>query len=390
MSFDVAVGMSGAELNSAAAAVYHALYPRVFQGSHQAEFQGVTFTVGIDVTAPPAFDISTATDQAFTLCLPSVDLTLSNSVTTRLHIAITAQCAVRSKDGQTSFVPTDVTASPQKDPVQDYLVKHVVVPAIADMLTTLLGGVRIPPIQVAGVPLSAPSVGVVNGYVIAAVNLAAAGSPPPPDRSFPWPSTPFFALLGQGIVQQLAVIAAASASNRFSGSDSGGTHWAGYSWSYSLSLTNPRAGLQGAGIQLQFTLQGGVAAGVEIVYVPISLGFDAHAAPDPAATAVLTAQGSELVLTVASVAPFTIYVIPGTVPTWIFGWLITAIINGVTLSLGPLVSAFLKNIRLQSFTIPSYSVTVDGTTLTLTPVNLTTTSAGGMIALTGSATVIPG
>jgi hypothetical protein len=76
MSFDVAVGMSGAQLNTAAAAVYHALYPKVFTGSRQAEYQGVTFTIGIDVKAPPQFDLSTATPQAFTMSLPAVALTL--------------------------------------------------------------------------------------------------------------------------------------------------------------------------------------------------------------------------------------------------------------------------------------------------------------------------
>lgn len=389
MSFDVAVGMSGAELNTAAGAVYHALYPKVFTGSRQAEYQGASFTIGIDVTAPPQFDLSTATYQTFTLSLPSVKLTLSNSVTTTLQLAMDVSCLVVSEAGKTSFVPEKISTQKQPDPVTEYLVEHVVLPAIKDMLTQLMSGVTIPPIEVANIPLSAPSVGVVNGYVIAAVNLAASGTPPPPDGSFPWPATPFFALLGPALMQQLAVIAASSATNRFSASDSGGSHWAGYNWSYSLSLTNPRAAISGNGIPLTFTLQGGVAAGVEVLYIPLGLGFDAHAAPDPSASAALTVQGNQLVLTVTSVAPFTIYVIPGTVPTWIFGWLITAIINGVTLTLTPLITTFLKNISLQSYQIPAYSVSVAGVTLTLNPVNLTTGNAGGMIALTGNAAVTP-
>jgi hypothetical protein len=243
---------------------------------------------------------------------------------------------------------------------------------------------------VENVPLTAPSVGVVGGYVIAAVNLAGSPVPPPPDGSFAWPGTPFFALLGPGLIQQLAVVAASSATNNFSASGSGGNDWGGYRWSYSLSLTNPRAGIQGAGIQLQFTLAGGVSAGVTVLYIPVDLGFSAHAAPDPSAGAEVTVQGGELVLTVTSVAPFTIYVIPATVPTWIFGWLITAIINGVTLTLSPLVTAFLKNIRLQSYKVPAYSVSVEGTTLVLTPANLSVSNVGGMIALTGNATVTPG
>jgi hypothetical protein len=393
MSFDVAVGMSGAELNTAAAAVYHALYPKVFTGSQKFDYQNIRYTVGIDVKAPPQLDLSTATDQAFTLSLPTAALSMSNGASTTLELELDARCQVVSEAGKLSFVPRDVTATlkqPNPSPVTKYFVDNYVVPAVKDMLTKLFSGITIPPIQVENIPLSAPSVGVVNGYVIATVNLAASGPPPPPDRSFPWPNAPFFALLGPNLIQQLAVIAASSATNRFSDSGSGGDHWAGYNWSYSLSLTNPHASIQGAGVRLSFTLQGGVSAGVEVVYIPISLGFDAHAAPDPGASAVLSIQGNQLVLVVTSVAAFTIYVIPGTVPTWIVGWTITAIINAVTLSLTPVITTFLRNIRLDSYQIPTYSVSVEGTTLTLTPANLTTTTAGGLIALTGNAVITSG
>jgi hypothetical protein len=308
-------------------------------------------------------------------------------VTTKLTIALTARCQVLSQAGKVSFVPQDVTAAPLSDPVTNYLVQHVVLPAVKNMLTQLLSGVSIPPIQVANIPLSAPAVGVTNGYVIATVSLASGPAPSPPDGSFPWPGTPFFALLGPALIQQLAVEATQSATNRFSAGGSGGSGWAGYSWSYGLSLTNPRSSIQGSGAQLQFTLSGGVSAGFTLMWVPISLAFNAYAAPDPTANASITIAGNQLVMTATSVNPFTIYVLPGSVPTWIFGWLVTAVINAVVLSLTPLVTTFLKNIQLDSYQVPTYSVTVDGTTLTLTPVNLTISSAGGMIALTGNAAI---
>lgn len=428
MNSDIAVGMSGNQLNQTAAAVYKALYPNVFTGSHQADYQGLTFTVGIDVQQPPSFDLSVkqpaheiaralserageraeANDEpaegsrdeiiaavaasypSFAMQLPAVALTLTNGTTTKLTLALTAQCYLENGPATISFVPYSVTAPDQTDPVTNYLVKHVVLPAIKDMLTQLLSGVTIPPIQVSGVPLTAPSVGIVNGYVIAAANMSGSSTPQPPDGSVPWPSTPFFALLGPGIIQKLGVIAASSSTNKFSDSGSGGNWWGGYEWDYGLSLTSPQASIQGGGVKFTFTLKGTVSAGVHVTGVSIDLGFDAHAAPDPSANAGFSVQGDQLVLTASSIDPFTIYVLPNSVPTWVLGWLITAIINGVTLTLTPLVTAFLKDIKLASYDVPTYSIAIDNTKLTLKPTNLSVGNFAGTIALTGGATITPG
>ncbi len=427
MKCDVAVGMSQDQLNAAAAAVHEALYPRVFTGTHEAEYSGTTFTVHIDVQQPPQFDLSSsqpvedvqralsermadtaaggglaAVDRAeiaavvadacpsFAMQLPAVALSLSNGTTTKLQLALTAQCYIESGPTTISFVPFAVSAAPQPDPVTDYLVQHVVLPAVKQMLTQLLSGVQIPPIEVAGVPLSAPSVGLVAGRVVVATNVMDAGTPPPPQDGFPVPATPFFALLGPGLVQRLSEIAASSASNRFSDSDRGGDFAAGYEWSYGLSLTKPRAAIRGSGAELAFSLSGRVKAGVHVTILNVDVGFDAHAVPDPTTDARFSIEGDQLVLTAQSVHPFTIFVTPNTVPTWVFGWLITAIVNGVTATLSPLVTTFLKDIRLSSYRVPTYSISVEGTTLSLKPEGLRVDAVDGAIALMGSAKIIHG
>jgi hypothetical protein len=425
MSFDIAVGMSGGQLNAAAAAVYADVYPAVFTGSYPAQYMGTTFTVGIDVRAAPQFNLGAsqpveavasalaarladdpraaappsaqeiiaavaATYPTFEIILPTVGLTLSNGTPVKLTLALTAQCYLENGPSTISFVPYAVSAAQQQDPVTNYLVQHVVLPNVLTMLTQLLSGVTIPPIQVSGIQLSQPSVGIAGDYVIAAANLASSGTPPPPDGSFPWPGTPFFALLGPGLVQQLGVIAAASASNKFSDSGSGGDFWGGYEWGYGLSLTSPSATIQGDGIRFAFTLRGTVSAGFHVIGVPIDLGFDAYATPDPAASAAFSVEGDQLVLTAQSVAPFSIFVIPNSVPTWVLGWLVTAVVNAVTVTLTPLVTAFLRNIRLDSYAIPTYTVSVAGKSLRLVPTNLSVGNVAGTIGLTGSATITPG
>jgi hypothetical protein len=435
MSFDIAVGMSGDQLNAALAAVYDEVYPDLFTGSYQVEYAGLMFTVGIDVKEPPKFDLRpiapapalarelTARIEAepgaeaepqggpagergpgkdeiiaavaeaypsFTVVLPASALTFSNGVTSTLTLTLTAYCYLENGPGPISFVPYSVTAPEQLDPVNNYFVQDIVLPHIKTMLTQVLAGVTIPPIEVANVPLSPPSIGIADDYVIAAANLASSGTPPPPDGSFPWPSTPFFALLGPNLIQQLGVLAASSATNNFSDSGGGGDYWGGYDWEYGLSLTDPSPTIQDNDVEFAFTLRGTVSAGVHVAILSIDLGFNAYAEPDPRANISLSIDADQLVLVAQSVAPFTIFVTPNTVPTWVFGWLITAIVNCVTVSLTPLITEFLKNIRLDSYAIPTYSVSVAGKNLRLTPVNLSVGNAGGMIGVAGNVTITSG
>jgi hypothetical protein len=433
MSFDIAVGMSGAQLNAAAAALYADVYPALFTGTYEAQYHYTDFCVAVDVQAAPQFNLSAAqpveavasalaarlasephgadgvpeglagetsaqqiiatvaaTYPTFEIILPAVALTLSNGTSVKLTLALTAQCYLDNGPDTISFVPYAVTAAQQQDPVTDYLVQHVVLPNVLTMLTRLMSGVTIPPIQVTGIPLSQPSVGIAGDYVIAAANKVASGTPPPPDESFPWPDTPFFALLGPNLVRQLGVIAAAAATNRFSDSGSGGDFWGGYEWGYGLSLTSPSATIAGDGIRFAFALRGTVSAGFHVTWISIDLGFDAYAQPDPSANAVFSVQDDQLVLTAQSVDPFTIFVVPNSVPTWVLGWLVAAVINGVTVTLTPLVTAFLRDIRLDSYEIPVYSISVAGKSLRLVPTDLSVRNVAGTIGLTGTATITPG
>jgi hypothetical protein len=450
MTFDIAVGMSGDQLNATAAAVYTAVYPAVFTGTYHAKYLGTEFSIAVDVQAPPQFSLGAsqppeavaaaltarlaadpraadspsgppggdgpesdtassaagglasdasaeeiiaavaATFPTFEIILPTVGLTFSNGTKVQLTLALTAQCYLENGPNTISFVPYAVTAAKQQDPVTDYLVQHAVLPNVLTMLTQLLSGVTIPPIQVSGIALSQPSVGIAGDYVIAAANLAASGTPPPPDGSFAWPGTPFFALLGPNVIQQLGVIAAASATNNFSNSGSGGDFWGGYEWGYGLSLTSPSATIQGNGIGFAFTLRGTVSAGFHVIGVPIDLGFDAYAEPNPSASAAFSVEGDQLVLTAQSVAAFTIFCLPNSVPGWVLGWLVTAVVNAVTVTLTPLVTVFLRDIRLASYQVPTYTVSVAGKSLQLTPTNLTVGNVAGTIGLTGSATITPG
>jgi hypothetical protein len=424
MSFDVAIGINQAQLNSASQAVYSALYPNVFKGSASGQFAGETYTVDYDVKAAPAFDLSVPTDRealmawgrgqlaagghdlaAFEPLLPTlaanvpgfavnfaqVDLNLvpsSGGSAIPLVLGLTALCHVEVSGSTVSFAPYQVTAQATGNPETQALVQALVVPQIMAMAQSLLSGLTIPPLSVAGVSLSPPSIGIVNGSVIAAAAVNAA-TPPPPDGSTAWPSTPFFALLSANAIQALAVQEMSSISNHYSDSGSGGGCVAGYDWSYGLSLANPQIGVQGDGsVAMGFSLAGSVSGSVHVGPLSIGLDFNANGEPDPSLTATIQQVGSAIDIVTQSVNPFTIVVTPGgSVPDWVLGWIISAIIDAVVSSVTPLITTFLNGINIASIQIPTYSFSVDGTALSFTPQNLQIGDWAGNLSITGSLAV---
>lgn len=421
MNFDVALGVNQAELNTASQSFYTALYPTLFSGTTQATYGGESFTVSYDVKAAPVFDLSAPADgtalaehlrrsmvgkpgdpgeiesalssladavPSFSIAFPTTELTLTGSSTTSLDLALTASCAIRLSGSTLTFSPVQVTAPTQSDPVTDWLVQNVVVPQILTLLQTLMSGITIPPIAVSGIALSIPSFGIVDRAVIACANVGG-GTPPPPDGTTAWPESPFFAMLGPNVIQALVAQEMASASNRFSNSGSGGDSWAGYDWSYGLQLANPQIGIQDDGsITMTFGLSGGVSGSVEVIYVSLGLDFDANATPDPGVTAGLQVNGSQIDIVTEQVSPFVIIVTPGgSVPDWVLGWLVSAIVTGVTASVTPLITQFLGGIRIDSLQVPTYSISVEGTQLTLVPTGLQVGGSAGYLTLAGNLAV---
>lgn len=422
MGFDVAVGMSGDQLTAASQAVYTKLYPNVFTGTQTQSYQGISYTVKWDVQQAPVFILSIPGDRealidalrvppegtppnaapelaeaarglaaqtpSFTLSLPAVAITLSNGVTTTLTLPFVASCSINVSGNAISFTPYAVATQQQSDPVQNYLVQNIVVPAVSSLLTSVLSGITIPPIEIAGTPLSTPAVAVAGNAFVAVANLAQSGTPPPPDSSFPWPSAPFFALLGPNVVQALTANLMQSATNRFSDGGSGGDWWAGYYWKYGLSLVNPATAIQGTSIVMSFSLGGGIGAGVNVLGADIGLGFNASAAPNPSLTAGTAIQNDSLVISTQSVNAFAIIVTPsGGIPGWVLGWLVAAIITGVVSSVTPLITRFLGGINLTSYALPSYGISVAGVSLSFTPSNPQLGNVAGYLAITGTISV---
>jgi hypothetical protein len=420
VSFDIAIGMQRSQLDAISASLYKQVYPNLFTGSQQQEHAGVQYTVAWDIKTPATFDLSnTAQSQAalarhlaaqqsagaphppellalaaantaafaFTYQTVAIKLTAPGVPEADLALTLTAQAHMLvGGDGSQSIDVYDVSAPPQQDPVQNWLVQNVVLPKILAAAKTLFGDVSIPPLQMPGLQLSQPVPFVQNDALLAIANLAAAGPPPvPAPGSFPWPSAPFFTLLGNNALQAAtAYNLAGSAASR---SDSGkhGSRWAGEEWSYSLSIVNPHVTIDGTGLDFTASITGSVAASVYIVYIPIGVGFTAYAKPNPSAKLSLEVNGASIVVKTREVSTFTLLVVPsGSVPERITGAMLEVIVAAVVASGSPFVSQFLNGIMFTSFSVPSYTVAVGATTVRATPTGMAVSNVSGMLALTGN------
>lgn len=417
-AFDAAIALSQSELNMAVAAIYNKVYPNAFKGSQAVNQLGID-SVEWNVAQAPVFNLSPPAQQAaltafknnlkasgnlyntglneadahalldnslptFALDLPQVVMTLVPQTGTPFPIVltnVTAQCFISVSGSTISLNPQNVTADPLPDPTNEFFVKLVILPQLTTALQSLLSGLTIPPFQLNGISFSYPSVNIVDGYIIAAVNLAAKGAPAAPGGGN-WTGAGFSMLLSQDLVQANA----SSLGKNFGDSGKGGSHWAGYDWSYNLSLVNPSVSITpSGGVDVGFSLSGSVAAEAYIVYIPIGIGYTASAVPTPTAHCVVNPSGGQLHIVTSSVSTFTVLVVPsGSVSEKIAGWILEAIVEAVSASVAPVISSFLGGINLASIDIPAYTENVAGTFITLTPGNLSVSNINGYLALGGS------
>lgn len=423
--FDVAIGMTQAELDAVSQSLYTQVYPQLFTGSKQVDYSGATFTVSWDITAPATFDLlnppaaqdalrahlagltgpeggqpspdqveaATSSAAAFSFTYPTAALkfTAPNVPEADLTLALTANARIDvTLDGGQMMDVYSLTAPQQADPVENYLLQNVVIPQVLASTQQIFGGVTIPAIQLPGLALGPPVPFVQSSTLIAVANLAGEATPAvPAPGSFAWPSSQFFTLLSGNAFQTLTAGYVASSRNAMSDSGSNGSHWAGDEWSYSLGIGNPRTAIQGDGsVAMSADVEGSVAASVYFLYIPLGVGFGAEAEPGLNASLGLEVDGSSLVVKTRSVAPFELVVYPtGSIPEKITAAMLEPIIQAVVATFSPFVSSFLGGIQFASFSIPTYSVTVSGITLTVTPTGLTVSNVGGMLALTGGVSI---
>jgi hypothetical protein len=386
--FDIAIGMSQAELDAASESIYTQLYPQYFKGSTQVDRLDVGLTVTWDIKAPGSFELSDGAAFSFTFPAAELSFGVDPFPPYQATLSLTANVCIdaSSASGQTLDI-VSLAAPPLPDPVDNWLLQNVLLRPVLAALQQIFSGATIPALQLPGVALGPPVAFLQSGALIAIAQLGS-GTPTVPS-AFPWPDDEFFTLLSGDAFQALTSNYIAGSQSGRSDSGSNGDQWAGDDWSYSLGVDDPSTTLQSDGsLTLSASVDGSVSANVYIVYVPIGVGLTAYAEPGLSAGLEVAVDGGELVVSTASVAPFEIAVVPsGSIPDKITGAMLEPIAEAVAASFSPFISAFLGGIRFASCAIPAYSVAADSTTVTVTPTELSVGSVGGMLALTGDVSI---
>lgn len=414
-NFDVAIALTQGELNDVTRSIYKAVYPDVFSGQTKIKKSGLTISVDWKITQAPKFDLSDPQDVASRVVddlaerasreSNDVDNVASLRATAEAHVAafemsfpeiefttddgdhenatlknVRADCRAKQHGNTVSFIVEKISAKHAKGP-SGYIVEKVILPAMKKTLNKLFSGLKIPPPQLAHAKLSSLALAIENGHLCAAANLSYKGSPSPP-RSVTWAKAPFSVLVSRDALQA----AGQDVSKHKKDSGSGGKKpWGAYHWSYGYRLDHPHISIAGEDLHVTFELQGSIDAGVEVMGIPIGIGYAAHVLPEARATCKIEPRGTDLHIVTKSVTPFTVVVKPtGSVPSRVGGWMLEGIAQGVAGSLSPMISAFLGGIDFASIDVPTYEESISGHLITMTPSDLSVSNELGDIALSGS------
>ena len=150
-----------------------------------------------------------------------------------------------------------MAADPLPNDTDEFFVKTFVLPALESMLNQLFSGLKIPPLKLAGISLSPPSVAITDGHVVAAANLEGKGRPAPPGTGT-WTGAELSMLMSQAAFQ--AAVASQSTSAQCS-DHKGKKPWYYVWYTASYSVGQPSLSIQGTHVKIQFSLKGEIGAG---------------------------------------------------------------------------------------------------------------------------------
>ncbi|MEM7526803.1 MAG: hypothetical protein AAF416_03885 [Pseudomonadota bacterium] len=423
--FDVCVSLSEQALNSATAAIYERLHKagKVFVGSGKVTKDGITIDVSYDISVTPCFELNpppaAALADALLTALPAqttlsagfaaeetraaAEATVAEAPTllmkfptiafqfkdpesgdkVELDTPVTLYCSLTTEAGHTTFSVLKATAPEQPSVGAEFIVQNFLLPTVEEKADDLFRGLKIPPLDFPGVPLSAPVVAVVGGRIYAAMMLRGHGTPSIPDGGIAGLKSDFFLLAGQRVLQASASYAIAK-SPLLDKKDSKGSKAFNAHYHVKAELVHPKVAVAGSDLDVGFHFQASIDAGVHVFFVPIGIGYRGDSVPEPSAICALQPRGTNIHVVEKSLKAFTIVVKPtGSVPTKVLSWMLEFIVQGIVGVVTPFVTAFLKGIDFTSIKIPSIGESIEGEEFSFTPTGLRVSNVGGRIALAG-------
>ncbi len=220
-TYDLLIGVNEARLNGILSQVYGSpqLRQSLFSGSESGDYSGLAFQVKWSVEAAPSLSLRAPTPEEWTAAikeggtpappqsgtfiagLSSLSIQLDASgQKLNTTVPVKAICTIAAAGGSMSIAALAVIVNlSQASDLDRYMISNVMVPRILAMLTKALSGIAIPQVNVAGISMTPPVVGITNGYLLTAFNLVQDGTPSTANVAIP--ADPFFVLLSRQLVQ---------------------------------------------------------------------------------------------------------------------------------------------------------------------------------------------
>ena len=425
--FDMAIGLDATAMNQACAAVYKQMYPKLFTGSEKVTFGGGEITLSYDVKTAPTFVLSppenvstliqshlkeaniadtrtwtlkerqeaieTAVEgNIFQILMNDFDLTIDTGegppATDKLEVTVVTQAS--STGGKLSLIPLKATAK-TSNPADQALVNKFMVPKALEIMTTLLNGISLPPLEAPGIALTPPNLFVQNERLIAVANRQGGPIPPIP-TGVTWPTESFFAVLSP----ELRTILAANASGQihWSGSYSGssGTNLGGVSYSASASITKASVIAEPnnpTGFVADAQVSGNVSAEVKVLCIPTGVSYALSTNPHPIGAEISASiSGKTVVATVRNVSSVTIILTPsGNVAEKILSAITWPITQAVVAAFSPAILGAIRGVSFPILTVSDFPYSTEGVNLIIGPSNLSLKNWNNYLAVVGRITI---
>ncbi len=422
---DVCVGINQGQINQLLAQVYQKTHDQLFKGHGlPLDFDSTEVVLDFDITAPPVVELTSSVDATLvgaalveaaaqhpevkgagvpvapeahaehiaTLLAgaPGLTITIDPMVITfssgpesaPMQVTAVTQALITSAQGKIGFQVIGTKVQSSGPPFQQWLTTHFIQPKISQIIAQALGGASFAIPAIPGVPLSPFVVGVVEGSLIAVANIGGR-LPPVPTQAVPGQGAPFFVALDNAALQA-ATQTAIGRGVALNGGDSSGGSVFGVHYNYSFSAVNPQVQVQGNQIAATFSLSGSAGAGANIFWVPVGIGVDIGASPNPTLIANVIPHGSSVSVVSAQALDFNLSVnLSGPVGK-LLGWMVDWLLSSIANALKPQILGYLRGINFATLNIPVITQPIGNSSITITP-NLTSVSGGpGMIILNGA------
>lgn len=404
IDYDVAVGVSQAALDRTSAELYRT-NPSLFSGVQKTD----EFTIYWEVIGAPVFDLSQprpktaaaladpqaraeleaerdgeiigrsmkAASNNFAINSPNMAIRLQlgdGPIGETLNLPVTAECTVETTPDTSKIVfnVEAVTMGLTDDPFTDEMFQTYLVPALKDQINAVLQGVKVEIPDITGGSLSPPIVVILDKHMVGTMFLESrSGGSPSTLINIPSGGSDFFALMSQRCVEAGADYGIELASNKvLSGSGKKSSKGYSASYSYKANLEDPRVDLRRTKIYSTLDLSGKASAkvgkkinlGFTKQTISIGLSYSIYAKPDPGGRFSLKVTGGVLSLKIESLDAFTVLLKPGGNPV---NWALSAaswlVVQPIIAALTPAVTALIKNIAFDMWTLPEYTVTTGDT-----------------------------